>query len=31
MDLAKLPVYQKRVFVPENADLTDVSHRAWFI
>jgi oligoendopeptidase F len=25
MDLAHLPVYQKRVFVPENADLTDVS------
>jgi oligoendopeptidase F len=25
MDLAQLPVYQKRVFVPENADLTDVS------
>jgi hypothetical protein len=24
MDLAQLPVYQKRVFVPENADLTDV-------
>src|SRR5580698_3196977 len=25
MDLAKLPVYQKRVFVPENVDLTDVN------
>ena len=25
MDLAQLPVYQKRSFVPENADLTDVS------
>jgi oligoendopeptidase F len=25
MDLAKLPVYQKRAFVPENADLTDVA------
>jgi oligoendopeptidase F len=24
MDLAQLPVYQKRGFVPENADLTDV-------
>jgi oligoendopeptidase F len=24
MDLAQLPAYQKRVFVPENADLTDV-------
>jgi oligoendopeptidase F len=24
MDLAQLPQYQKRVFVPENADLTDV-------
>ncbi|MBF0571892.1 MAG: M3 family oligoendopeptidase [Candidatus Omnitrophica bacterium] len=25
MDLDQLPVYQKRIFVPENADLTDVS------
>jgi len=25
MDLTQLPVYQKRVFVPENADLVDVS------
>ena len=25
MDLAQLPVYQKRVFVPENADLTDLT------
>ena len=25
MDLAQLPVYQKRVFVPENADLTDLA------
>jgi len=25
MDLAQLPVYQKRVFVPENADLTDLN------
>ena len=25
MDLAQLPVYQKRRFVPENADLTDVN------
>ena len=25
MDLAKLPAYQKRVFVPEGADLTDVA------
>ena len=24
MDLAQLPVYQKRSFVPETADLTDV-------
>ena len=24
MDLTQLPVYQKRIFVPENADLTDV-------
>ncbi len=25
MDLAQLPAYQKRVFVPENADLTDLA------
>lgn len=25
MDLAQLPVYQKRAFVPENADLTDLA------
>jgi len=25
MDLAQLPAYQKRIFVPENADLTDVT------
>ncbi len=25
MDLAQLPAYQKRVFVPENADLTDLT------
>jgi len=25
MDLAQLPVYQKRAFVPENVDLTDVN------
>jgi len=25
MDLTQLPIYKKRVFVPENADLTDVS------
>ncbi len=31
MDLAQLPAYQKRVFVPENADLTDLPHRGWFV
>ena len=25
MDLTQLPVYQKRLFVPQNADLTDVA------
>jgi oligoendopeptidase F len=25
MDLTQLPVYQKRIFVPENADLTDLA------
>ena len=31
MDLAQLPDYQKRVFVPENADLTDAHHRGRFV